>query len=200
MDAYDLAQGTWSRLPDLPFHSQHNKVVEVDGRLFCFGGLFGRDGTEGEAPLDRRATFVYDPAARTWTLGPRLPHEILLEDYFNAMWAPHGFELQKQFCVMGIVFRSDNRYRSAAFVWDPTRETWDPFPAPPVVAESISQTNDHVVAHGYIPSDVPIDGSTPMPQRLFVLDQASRDWVEWAIPAEPGIIDNGPRFAAVRIG
>ena len=167
--------------------------------MFCFGGYFGPDGTEADAPLDRRATFVYDPAVRTWTLGPRLPHEIS-EGYGNSQWAPYGFGFQKQLCVMGTVFTGHYRYRSAAFVWDPTRETWDPFPAPPVVADSVSQTNNHVVAAGFVPSDVPLIGSARKPRRLFVLDQGSRDWVEWAYPAELGDGSDGPRFAAVRIG
>ena len=105
--------------------------------------------------------------------------------------------------VMGTVFMGHYHYRSAAFVWDPTRETWDPFTAPPVVADSVSQTNNHVVAAGFVPSDVPLlgpDGPTPKPRRLFVLGQGSRDWVEWAYPAELGDGSDGPRFAAVRIG
>ena len=35
MDAYDPAQDAWSRLPDVPFTSHMNGLVEVDGKLYC---------------------------------------------------------------------------------------------------------------------------------------------------------------------
>ena len=83
------------------------------------------------------------------------------------------------------------------FLWDPTRETWDPFPVPPVLACSISQTNDHVVVHGFF---APVDQIAEMrvtTPRLFVLGPG-KHWTEWDIPAELRRIED--RIAAVRIG
>ena len=193
MDVYDPAQDTWSRLPDLPFHNHSNRIVEVDGKVWCFGGTIRPNATEEDA-LDRSATFIYDPATRTWTNGPRLPHGLSEHGGYYGTNSVCGFELQKKLCVMGAVVAGDYRFRSVAFMWDATRETWDPFPAPPVVAHAVSQTSDHVVVHGSLPSEEPIDGTTPTPTRLFVLDQGSRDWVEWDIG------DAGTRYEAARIG
>ena len=139
------------------------------------------------------ATFIYDPATRTWTDGPRPPHGLSEPGYYGNN-PPCGFEFRKQLCVMGAFEVGLHRFRSAAFMWDATRETWDPFPAPPVVAHAASQTDNHVVVLGSFPSEEPIDGTTPTPTRLFVLDQGSRDWVEWDIG------DAGTRYEAARIG
>ena len=96
---------------------------------------------------------------------------------------------------MSIFTLDDGSARFLAFVWDPTRETWDAFPAPPVVPEyrGVSQVDGHVVVYGYGSSDQP-------GERIFVLRSGSRDWTEWDIPA---VVDNAiplPHFHAVRIG
>jgi len=94
--------------------------------------------------------------------------------------------------------------RYSAFVWDPTRETWDDFPVPPVMG-SVSQMDGHTVVCGRCRSDQP----TEQPEsrllgdmRLFVLDAGSRDWVEWDIPDSlpAGVGHPSTRYTAVRIG
>ena len=198
MDAYDPAEDTWSRLPDLPFDSQNNRVAEIDGKLYCFGGTFGPNGTQADEPLDRRAMFVYDPAARTWTLGPRLsawPYSDL-----------HAFEVEKSLCIMALFRYYDERTHEegdmySGFIWDPTTETWDDFPAPPIIVKHLSQKDGYIAASGDYSFDTGpgVQPSAPG-KRLFVLSPGSRDWAEWTFPqdiANPGWIY---RIAAVRIG
>ena len=189
MDAYDPAQDAWSRLPDPPFTSHMNGLAEVGGKLYCFGGYRGPDG-ENE---DARRTFVYDPAARTWTDGPRLPHHPRRDEY--GLKNISALEVSERLCIMSIFTLDDGSARFLAFVWDPTRETWDEFPAPPVVPtyQGVSQVDGHVVVYGYASSDQP-------EEHIFVLRPGSRDWTEWDIPAA---VDNEiplPHFHAVRIG
>ena len=100
--------------------------------------------------------------------------------------------------------RLSSYVRYSAFVWDPTRETWDDFPVPPVMG-SVSQMDGHTVVCGRCRSDQP----TEQPEsrllgdmRLFVLDAGSRDWVEWDIPDSlpAGVGHPSTRYTAVRIG
>ena len=197
MDAYDPAEDTWSRLPDLPFDSQNNRVAEVDGKLYCFAGYAG-------TPLDGRATFVYDPAARTWTLGPRLPG-----DPYSDLQA---FEVEKSLCIVGL-FGVDGpgsygpgvprEATYSGFIWDRTTETWDDFPAPPIVVTHLSQKDGYIAASGNHSYDIgpEIHPSAPG-ERLFVMSPGSRDWAEWTFPQALGQNFSGwtYRFAAVRIG
>ena len=93
---------------------------------------------------------------------------------------------------MGNFRLNDGGARLLAFVWDPTRETWDEFPVPPVVPEyrSVSQVDGHVVVYGYDSAG----------EHIFVLRPGSRDWTEWDVPA---VVDDAiplPHFHAVRIG
>ena len=192
MDAYDPAQDAWSRLPDVPFTSHMNGLVEVDGKLYCFGGYQWHPGAASQHE-DARRTFVYDPATRAWTDGPRLPHEPWLNEHgFKYISA---FELSKRLCIVGSFRLHDGSTPFLAFVWDPTRETWDEFPAPPVVPpyKAVSQVDGHVVVYDYGSSDQP-------GEHIFVLRPGSRDWAEWDVPAA---VDNEiplPHFHAVRIG
>jgi len=193
MDAYDPAQDAWSRLPDVPFTSHMNGLVEVDGKLYCFGGYQWHPGAASQHE-DARRTFVYDPATRTWTDGPRLPHEPRVNEY--GLKCISAFERSKRLCIMGSFSLNDGSFSLfLAFVWDPTRETWDKFPAPPVAPEyrGVSQVDGHVVVYGY-------GGVSDPGEHIFVLRSGSRDWTEWAIPAA---VDNAvplPHFHAVRIG
>ena len=192
MDAYDPAQDAWSRLPDVPFTSHMNGLVEVDGKLYCFGGYQWHPGAASQHE-DARRTFVYDPATRTWTDGPRLPHEPYVNEY--GLKCILAFERSKRLCIMGTFRLNDSTFSPSlflAFVWDPTRETWDKFPVPPVAPEyrGVSQVDGHVVAYGYDSAG----------EHIFVLRPGSRDWTEWDIPA---VVDNAiplPHFHAVRIG
>ena len=202
MDAYDPAQDAWSRLPDVPFTSHMNGLVEVDGKLYCFGGYQWHPGAASQHE-DARRTFVYDPATRAWTDGPRLPHEPWLNEHgFKYISA---FELSKRLCIVSSFRLDDGSTPFLAFVWDPTRETWDEFPAPPVVPEyrGVSQADGHVVVYGYTSSNQPTL-LRPFGWHMFVLRPGSRDWTEWVIPAHiPPYIQNIvplPHCSAVRIG
>ena len=201
MDAYDPAEDTWSRLPDLPFPINDElaqevvatrfEFAEVDGKLYCVGGYRGA----GDQEVEARRTFVYDPATRTWTDGPRLPYEPGRNehgyDYLSA------FERSKRLCIMGNFRLDDGGARLLAFVWDPTRETWDDFPVPPDVPRrmSVTQVDGHVVVHGHDKSD-----QGHITWRIFVLRAGSRDWTEWDIPAAVQNALPWPLFYAVRIG
>ena len=198
MDAYDPAEDTWSRLPDLPFPINDElaqghvatrfEFAEVDGKLYCVGGYRGA----GDQEVEARRTFVYDPATRTWTDGPRLPYEPGRNehgyDYLSA------FERSKRLCIMGNFRLDDGGARLLAFVWDPTRETWDDFPVPLDVPRrmSVTQVDGHVVVHGY--------DSSYQGHHIFVLRLGSRDWAEWDIPAAVQNTMSMPDFYAVRIG
>ena len=197
MDAYDPAQDAWSRLLDVPFTSHMNGLVEVDGKLYCFGGYQWHQGT-GSQHEDARRTLVYDPATRAWTDGPRLPHEPRVNEY--DLKCISAFERSKRLCIMGAFSLNDGSARFLAFVWDPTRDTWDEFPVPPVVPEyrGVSQVDGHVFVHSYGSSDQPTE--LPPGQRIFVLRPGSRDWTEWDIPAAVQNTISLPLFYAVRIG
>ena len=105
---------------------------------------------------------------------------------------------------MGPFILAPDNIRYSAFVGDPTRETWDDFPVPPVMG-SVSQMDGHTVVCGRCRSDQP----TEQPEsrllgnmRLFVLNAGSRDWVEWDIPDSLSATVGHPRtrYTAVRIG
>lgn len=70
--AYDPETGAWSRLADLPGPRSH-AAGGMLGKNFVLAG--GCAGAPGSAPCSTVAseTFVYDPAADKWTMGPRLP-------------------------------------------------------------------------------------------------------------------------------
>ena len=202
MDAYDPAEDTWSRLPDLPFPINDEleqecvatrfEFAEVDGKLYCVGGYRGI----GDQEVEARRTFVYDPATRTWTDGPLLPHEPGRNEHGYEYLS--AFERSKRLCIMGNFRLDDGDARLLAFVWDPTRETWDDFPVPSDVPRrmSVSQVDGHVVVHGH-------DGSSwqgHITWRIIVLRAGSRDWTEWDIPAAVQDAFSWPLFYAVRIG
>jgi len=205
MDAYDPAEDTWSRLPDLPFDCHNNRVAEVDGKLYCYGGYRGPDG-ENE---DARRTAVYDPATRAWTDGPRLPHELWRNEVGHELVS--AYEVSKRLCITGIFKLDDVRNLFSAFVWDPARGSWDDFeleiPLPPVFPRyrGVSQVDGHIALMGsislYSHEDPPEihEGSL----RVFVLKEGSRNWTEWALPAViQNMVQNNVEiaFRAVRIG
>ena len=89
----------------------------------------------------------------------------------------------------------------SGYIWDPTTETWDDFPAPPIIVKHLSQKDGYIAASGDYSFDTGpgVQPSAPG-KRLFVLSPGSRDWVEWTFPqdiANPGWMY---RIAAVRIG
>ena len=208
MDAYDPAQDAWSRLPDVPFTSHMNGLVEVDGKLYCFGGYQGHQGP-GSQHEDARRTFVYDPATRAWTDGPRLPHELWRNEVGHELVS--AYEVSKRLCITGIFKLDDVRNQFSAFVWDPARRSWDDFeleiPVPPVFPRyrGVSQVDGHIALMGsislYSHEDPPEihEGSL----RVFVLKEGSRNWTEWALPAViQNMVQNNVEhaFRAVRIG
>ena len=92
-------------------------------------------------------------------------------------------------------------------IWDRTTETWDDFPAPPIVVTHLSQKDGYIAASGDHSYDVGPDIHPSAPgKRLFVLSPGSRDWAEWTfLPQAPfpqDIANTGwtYRIAAVRIG
>ena len=191
-DVYDSAQDTWSRQPPLPFHSSYSQCIEVAGRLWCYA-----------FEDDLQETFIYDPATRSWTAGPRLPFELYDRDH-GVHWHADAFEVHGKFCIMAYFELTPGTVKYSAFVWDPTRETWDDFPVPPVMG-SVTQMDGHTVVCGRCRSDQP----TEQPEsrllgdmRLFVLNEGSRDWVEWDIPDSlPAMVGHpSTRYTAVRIG
>jgi hypothetical protein len=109
------------------------------------------------------------PAARTWTLGPRLPG-----DPYSDL---HAFEVEKSLCIVGSFGVVETMY--AGYIWDPTTETWDEFPVPPIRVKHLSQKDGYVAASGYYSYDT---GPGILPsapgKRLFVLSPGSRDWAE----------------------
>ena len=120
-----------------------------------------------------------------------------------------AFEVEKSLCIVGL-FGVDGpgSYgpgvpREAAysgFIWDRTTETWDDFPAPPIVVTHLSQKDGYIAASGNHSYDIgpEIHPSAPG-ERLFVMSPGSRVWAEWTFPQD---IANpwDYRFAAVRIG
>ena len=208
MDAYDPAEDTWSRLPDVPFTSDMNGLVEVGGKLYCFGGYQGHQGP-GSQHEDARRTFVYDPATRAWTDGPRLPHELWRNEVGHELVS--AYEVSKRLCITGIFKLDDVRNQFSAFVWDPARRYWDDFeleiPLPPVFPRyrGVSQVDGHIALMGsislYSHEDPPEihEGSL----RVFVLKEGIRNWTEWALPAAiQNMVQNNVEhaFRAVRIG
>ena len=99
-------------------------------------------------------------------------------------------------CIMGKFSLAPDDIRYLAFVWDPTRETWDDFPVPPVIGSYVGQVDGHIVVSGWQASDD--EDHDFNSTRLFVFGPGSRHWTEWDIPA--GFRFIGPRYAAVRIG
>ena len=106
---------------------------------------------------------------------------------------------------MGAFILAPDNVRYSAFVWDPTRETWDDFPTPPVLAHCVSQVDGHIAASGNHSPEQPTltCGDRKVGPHIFVLRPGSRNWTEWGIPGEirneQGIRD-WARFCAVRIG
>ena len=105
---------------------------------------------------------------------------------------------------MGPFILAPDIVRYSAFVWDPTRETWDDFPVPPVMG-SVTQMDGHTVVCGRCRSDQPTEQPASRllgDIRLFVLNEGSRDWVEWDIPDSlPAMVGHpSTRYTAVRIG
>ena len=90
----------------------------------------------------------------------------------------------------------------SGFIWDPTTETWDEFPVPPITVLLLSQKDGYIAASGDYSFDTGpgVQPSAPG-KRLFVLSPGSRDWAEWTFPRESGSESGWDyRFAAVRIG
>ena len=186
-DVYDSAQDTWSRQPPLPFHSSYSQCIEVAGRLWCYA-----------FEDDLQETFIYDPATRSWTAGPRLPFELYDRDH-GVHWHADAFEVHGKFCIMAYFELTPGTVKYSAFVWDPARESWDeaPFPVPPVVGFWCSQIDGHLIVSGNHRSDWNIDHLSFRVTRLYVLSPGSTEWTEWRLPDDVG---QATRIAAVRIG
>ncbi|MCA9539238.1 MAG: kelch repeat-containing protein [Myxococcales bacterium] len=68
VQAYDVTEGAWHRLPDLPGPPRdHLGVAALDGRVIVAGGRDGRIAGH-TARVD-----IYDPAADAWTEGAPMP-------------------------------------------------------------------------------------------------------------------------------
>ena len=189
-DVYDSSQDAWSRRPDLPFEGAHGgyaKAIEVDGKLW----LYAVDGRLQE-------TFVYDPATQTWTLGPRLPHELYSE--YGTHWHFTAFELRKRFCLMALFQLTPEHRQYLAFIWDPIQGAWDeaPFPVPPYIAIHSESVDNHLIMSGNVPFPTDNDFGWRNTPHLFVLRPGSRDWGEWSIPES--LRSGGMPLTAVRLG
>ena len=193
VDVYDSSQDAWSRRPDLPIegaHGSYAKAIEVDGKLW----LYALDGRLQE-------TFVYDPATQTWTLGPRLPHDLYDED--GVQWHLTAFELRKRFCLMGLFQRTPEDVSYLGFMWDPIRGAWDeaPFPMPPVIAHDGENIDNNLIVAGNVePSSY--EGPYDRRSRLFVLKPDSSEWDEWRFPDDIDWrkVRSNIAMSAVRLG
>jgi N-acetylneuraminic acid mutarotase len=61
---YDAAADTWSLKKGMLIPAHHAAAVELDGKIYVFGGFVGRPGTRGWGPIAN--ALVYDPAADSW--------------------------------------------------------------------------------------------------------------------------------------
>jgi Kelch motif len=59
-DVFDVAEGTWSQLPDAPVRWTHLNVAVVGATLYLVGGL------EGTPPVARGDGFALDPVTHAW--------------------------------------------------------------------------------------------------------------------------------------
>jgi N-acetylneuraminic acid mutarotase len=69
-ERYNVANDTWTTLPDLPAGTHHTSATGVAGRLIVAGG-FDMTGPGGLSMTDR--AFQYDPETNAWTALPRMP-------------------------------------------------------------------------------------------------------------------------------
>ena len=191
-EVYDASQDAWSRQPAFPSELASvfdAKAVEANGKLWLYAVDYEHV----------QETFIYDPEARTWTAGPRLPHELYGEGPTEGgvHWHLTAFELRKRFCVMAYFKLAPEDARYLAFIWDPIRGAWDeaPFPVPPVVCLRGDSIDNNLIVHGYIKSSDPT--GVMIRPRLFVLRPDSGDWDEWRFPDDEV---RAMQVAAVRLG
>jgi N-acetylneuraminic acid mutarotase len=61
---YDAAADAWTLKKNMLIPAHHAAAVELDGKIYVFGGFVGRPGTKGWGPIAN--ALVYDPAADSW--------------------------------------------------------------------------------------------------------------------------------------
>ncbi|MEO7733825.1 MAG: kelch repeat-containing protein [Kofleriaceae bacterium] len=66
-DVFDVAEGTWSQLPDAPVRWTHINLAVVGTTLYLVGGL------EGSQFVARGESFALDPIARSWGTRAAMP-------------------------------------------------------------------------------------------------------------------------------
>ena len=124
LDAFDPAQNTWTRLPDMPGLARAAAGAALRGRLYVLGGQTPQGVT--------RRVWAYDPAARRWSRAPSLP-----APRYNAAAASLGGRLYVAGGVAGVA-----PVRSV-FVYDPATRRWSRGPSLPRPAHTLA-----LVAHG----------------------------------------------------
>ena len=190
VDVYDPAQDAWSQLPDRPTNEGWAAHAEVAGKVYFFGA--------------QEDLTVFDLATQTWATGPRLPfvpdeHEIY--SHTTAFERNGRLVVMARFCFGSSV----DSIRYAAFVYDPSTETWSeaPFPAAPLQAYRCSDIDGTLFAYG---SEWPNVRDLHDPNRRFgdentrvvMLRPGSKTWVDLPLPAGAKCV--GTRIAAVRVG
>ena len=190
VDVYDPAQDAWSQLPDRPTSDAWSCFAEVAGKLYFFG--------------EQEDLTVFDLATQTWATGPRLPFVPDEEEIYSHTTAfeRHGcLVVMARFCFGSSV----DSIRYAAFVYDPSTETWSeaPFPAAPLQAYRCSDIDGTLFAFG---SEWPNLRDYDDPNKRFgdentrvvMLRPGSKTWVDLPLPAAAKCV--GLRIAAVRVG
>jgi len=61
---YDAAADKWTLKKNMLVPAHHPAAVELNGKIYVFGGFVGRSGAKGWGPI--AGAFEYDPIADTW--------------------------------------------------------------------------------------------------------------------------------------
>jgi N-acetylneuraminic acid mutarotase len=61
---YDHQSDSWSMKKNMLLPAHHVAAVEMNGKIYIFGGFVGRAGAKGWGPITN--SFEYDPAADSW--------------------------------------------------------------------------------------------------------------------------------------
>jgi len=166
--AFDLASGVWdSTLAQRIFAQAHHFAIEVvDGKLYCFGGLGGSQGS----------LQIYDPASDTWTLGAPMP------------WAGGSCSSAT---IDGLVYASGGIVGGTTVgnlaVYDPVLDQWNPsgpLPSMPTPVNHAASGTDGRYLWVFGGRAGP---NTPQPgfQNVQRYDPATATWTDSAQPGSP---------------
>jgi N-acetylneuraminic acid mutarotase len=148
VDVYNPNTNTWAPGPPLPYGNDHHAAAVAAGKLYVFGGL-------------TRDTFVYDPAANSWTLVAQM------QSLHNGTPAV-GVIGDKIYCAGGV---SGSGATSVLEIFDPATNTWTRGPSMGV--------SRHHCAGGVIDGKFYVAagrGSSNADTALEVFDPASNNW------------------------